>query len=252
MYEIDKQKFGAFVAQLRREKGYTQKQLAQQLYLSDKAVSKWETGVSIPDTAMLIPLSEQLGVTVTELLRCQRLEDTEPMASKEVENVVKTAICYSGSLEQRAWQKKSGWMVAYPLSLLVGGAGLYAAVWLGDSVELLGTMFLLGAIFGAYFCFFVKLQLPAFYDQNNMGWYCDGIFRMNVPGVCFDNKNWPYVVRSCRIWSCAMMSALPLLSLVMGRLAADVWRSAELYVMLALTLGGLFLPIYWTARRHRE
>ena len=46
MYEIDKRKFGAFVAQLRKEKDLTQKELAEQLFLSDKAVSKWETGVS--------------------------------------------------------------------------------------------------------------------------------------------------------------------------------------------------------------
>ncbi len=46
MYEIDKQKFGAFIASLRREKGLTQKELARQLFISDKAVSKWETGVS--------------------------------------------------------------------------------------------------------------------------------------------------------------------------------------------------------------
>ena len=40
MYEIDNQKFGAFVAMLRKEKGYTQKELAERLFLSDKAVSK--------------------------------------------------------------------------------------------------------------------------------------------------------------------------------------------------------------------
>lgn len=46
MFEIDRKKFGAFVALLRKEKGYTQKELAQRLFISDKAVSKWETGVS--------------------------------------------------------------------------------------------------------------------------------------------------------------------------------------------------------------
>ena len=70
MFEIDKGKFGAFVAELRREKGYTQKEVARRLFLSDKAVSKWETGASIPDTALLIPLAELLGVSVTELLLC--------------------------------------------------------------------------------------------------------------------------------------------------------------------------------------
>ena len=46
MYEMDKEQFGRFLGQLRREKDYTQKQLAEKLYISDKAVSKWERGVS--------------------------------------------------------------------------------------------------------------------------------------------------------------------------------------------------------------
>ena len=72
MYQLDKQKFGAFVTALRKEQGMTQKELASRLYLSDKAVSKWETGGSVPDTTLLIPLSEALGVTVTELLLGER------------------------------------------------------------------------------------------------------------------------------------------------------------------------------------
>ena len=47
MHDIDKVKFGAFVAQLRKEQGLTQKDLAEKLYISNKAVSKWETGVSL-------------------------------------------------------------------------------------------------------------------------------------------------------------------------------------------------------------
>lgn len=46
MYEIDNEKFGVFLAQLRKQKGFTQKELAQKLFVSDKAVSKWERGVS--------------------------------------------------------------------------------------------------------------------------------------------------------------------------------------------------------------
>ena len=55
MYQIDKTSWGAFVARLRKEKGLTQKELAQRLLVSDKAVSKWETGTSLPDTQLLIP-----------------------------------------------------------------------------------------------------------------------------------------------------------------------------------------------------
>lgn len=70
MYEIDNQKFGAFVAMLRKEKGYTQKELAERLFLSDKAVSKWERGLSLPDIALLEPLAQILDVTVAEIPLC--------------------------------------------------------------------------------------------------------------------------------------------------------------------------------------
>ena len=46
MNDIDKERFGGFLAQLRREKNLTQKELAERLFVSDKAVSKWERGVS--------------------------------------------------------------------------------------------------------------------------------------------------------------------------------------------------------------
>ena len=47
MYEIDKEAFGAFLARLRREKAMTQRDLAERLFVSDKAVSKWERGGSL-------------------------------------------------------------------------------------------------------------------------------------------------------------------------------------------------------------
>lgn len=71
MYEMDKAAFGAFLAGLRKQKGMTQKELASRLFVSDKAVSKWERGLSIPDVTLLEPLAEQLEVTVTELLRAR-------------------------------------------------------------------------------------------------------------------------------------------------------------------------------------
>lgn len=47
MYKIDNKKFGDFVAQLRKEKNFTQKELAERLFISDKTVSKWERGDSL-------------------------------------------------------------------------------------------------------------------------------------------------------------------------------------------------------------
>jgi transcriptional regulator with XRE-family HTH domain len=65
---MKQEKIGAFIANLRKEKGWTQKEMASQLGVSDKAISKWETGKSLPDMGILIPVSELFGVTVDELL----------------------------------------------------------------------------------------------------------------------------------------------------------------------------------------
>lgn len=123
MYELNKQKFGAFVSALRKERGYTQKELAQKLFISDKAVSKWETGMSVPDVSLLVPLSELLGVSVTELLMCEKMEQPAQMDTCQVESLVKTAIAYADETPQRAYQsdRKKAWL--YAVSLAVGCYG---------------------------------------------------------------------------------------------------------------------------------
>ena len=160
MFEIDKQRFGTFIAMLRKEKGYTQKELAQRLFISDKAVSKWETAASIPDTALLIPLADLLGVSVTELLMCERINDSNPMDAGQVEGIVKTAISYSGENTSRAYQNKSIWKLLYVAALLIGAAELGLLYMMNQFSENVGVMALLGAIFGAYFCFFARNRLP--------------------------------------------------------------------------------------------
>ena len=80
MYEIDKEAFGKFLAQQRKAKGYTQKALAEKLFVSDKAVSKWERSLSMPDISLLIPLSEILEVSVTELLEGRLFPEETHMA----------------------------------------------------------------------------------------------------------------------------------------------------------------------------
>ena len=118
MHQINKEAFGAFVAQLRKEKGLTQKDLAQKLFVSDKAVSKWETGASIPDTALLLPLAELLGVTVTELLMGRRLPPSvPPLDNAQVEDLVKTAIAYPGSQPSR--NARPVWALAFCIALLM-------------------------------------------------------------------------------------------------------------------------------------
>lgn len=249
MHEIDKEKFGAFIAMLRKQKNMTQKDLAGKLMISDKAVSKWETGVSMPDTALLIPLSETLEVTVTELLMGRRMETA--LEPQEVEGVVKTAISYSEKMPARAWQEKGRWKLGYAAALIAGVAGLY----LCDRMELLSEAVsmavMLAAVFGAYFCFFVQLKLPRFYDENRIGAFSDGPVRMNIPGVNFNNNNWPYIVRVGRIWCTAAMAGFPVLALGLGAFYPAFWAAWETNVILVCLLGGLFIPMYIVGRKYQ-
>lgn len=65
---MDAKKTGLFISEKRKEMNLTQKELADRLCITDKAVSKWERGLSFPDISVLIPLSEELKVTLYELL----------------------------------------------------------------------------------------------------------------------------------------------------------------------------------------
>lgn len=249
MYELDKESFGRFLAVLRKEKGLTQRQIADRLFVSDKAVSKWERGLSIPDTALLVPLAELLGVTVTELLLCRRCPPAEPLSAGTVEQAVQTAIAYPGQKPQRAFQTGSRrQLLWFGLALAAGAAGLYGCWRRGVWTESLMELVLLAAGFGAYFWLLVPARLPDFYDQHKIGFFYDNVVRMNLPGVSFNNQNWPRVVRSARVWACLAVSCLPLLHLAASCLAPG-WVAYLEWADLALLLGGLFLPMYAAARR---
>ena len=71
---MDQVKTGRFIAELRRSKKMTQAQLAERFGISDRAVSKWETGKSLPDASIMLELCDTLGITVNELLKGERVE----------------------------------------------------------------------------------------------------------------------------------------------------------------------------------
>lgn len=65
---MDAMKTGRFIAQKRKERNLSQRKLAEYLHITDKAISKWERGLSFPDITILIPLSEVLNVSLYDLL----------------------------------------------------------------------------------------------------------------------------------------------------------------------------------------
>lgn len=84
---MDQEKIGVFIQTLRKEKGLTQKELAEQVGVSDKTISKWENGNGIPDTMSLPLLCESLGVRVSELLAGETLP-LEVYSEKTEETIV--------------------------------------------------------------------------------------------------------------------------------------------------------------------
>ena len=79
---MTKQTFGATISTLRKEKGMTQLDLARQMGVTDKAVSKWERDLSFPDVTSLAKLAEVLGTSVDELLEVKTAAQEEPAESK--------------------------------------------------------------------------------------------------------------------------------------------------------------------------
>lgn len=74
---MDQVKVGKFISQCRKEKGLTQVQVAERFGVSNAAVSKWETGKSIPDASIMLALCELLGITANELLSGERIRAEE-------------------------------------------------------------------------------------------------------------------------------------------------------------------------------
>ena len=252
MFEIDKERFGEFVAGLRKEKGLTQKELSERLFVSDKAVSKWESGRSLPDVSLLVPLSENLGVTVTELLECRRIENADRMEPKEVEELVKKTIGLSDAGKRRA--PKKGEVLTYILCVLAAAGEVAALLAFGVTPEEMSayvfTFVGLGAIFGAYFFFFVKERLPSYYDENKIDVYSDGPLRLNLPGVHFNNGNWPRVVRAARLGTMLMTVGGPALFGFFRIFFPELAASPALVApMLILIFSALFLPIYIAAKK---
>ena len=81
---MDQLKIGRFIAERRREQGLTQAELAEKLHITDRAVSKWETGRGVPDSSIMLALCELLDINVNDLLSGEKIEISS--YNRELEN----------------------------------------------------------------------------------------------------------------------------------------------------------------------
>ncbi len=102
---MDAKQFGTFLASVRKERNLTQSELGQKLHVTDKAVSRWERGVGLPDIHLLEPLADALGISVLELMQSERIEQ-EPISSTEASEAIVDAIDLAQDQQKKREQEQ--------------------------------------------------------------------------------------------------------------------------------------------------
>ena len=179
---------------------------------------------------------------------------------RDVEALVGGALHLTAEEQARQRKHRQMWGGRYVLAALALALEVFflrnVIPIFADSAVMLWFPSLFGAGFGVYFIFLAKEKLPSFYDQYKINFYSDGILRMNVAGVHFNNRNWPHILRAARTWCCAAMAGgvpvFALLWLGMERLRFPEMAAGLvlLFLSLAAILGGLFLPVYVLGRKY--
>lgn len=129
---MDNEHFGMFIAQLRKDLGLTQKELADKLNVTDKAVSKWETGKGFPDIKLLEPLAQALGVSLVELIQGRR-QQADTLTVAEAGAVVSQAMGQSEKNTARRYLRLFRWFLIAACGLcllwLTPQAAIYIMFW---------------------------------------------------------------------------------------------------------------------------
>ena len=152
---MDQIKIGKFIAERRKAQSLTQIQLAERLNITDRAVSKWETGRTMPDTSVMLDLCAILGISVNELLRGEKIvmQDNEQRneellldLAKELENKNKTV-----------W--RSMWVIMIISMLGLLGGLFVAALLIPEGVWQLVTILAVTALFLTPCFYALKLEV---------------------------------------------------------------------------------------------
>lgn len=113
---MDNQKIGQYIAYKRKQQGMTQKQLAEALLVTNKAVSKWETGTSLPDVSLLKDLAHILNVTVDELLNGEDALEKENSPKYHYQTITMTKALYKDYFQQMYYDHSSLFVIS-----IIGG-----------------------------------------------------------------------------------------------------------------------------------
>lgn len=162
---MEAKQFGQFIAGIRKEKKMTQAELAQQIHVTDKAVSRWERGLGFPDIQTLEPLAQALGITVLELMRSEKKEteeqDQQPEERRYTQGEVAEMLQNAGDISRQ--QKKQDRNANVIAGIVL--AAITVIVWMTKLASLGGALVIGGiaaTVFVSLWYFFQNID-----DEEN-------------------------------------------------------------------------------------
>ena len=164
---MDHIEIGKFIAACRKEKGMTQAQLAEKMGVSDRAVSKWETGKNMPDCAIMLDLCSELGISVNDLFNGRRIamENYKEIAEK---TMLEMHIQEEQANKRLLAAEKFMTIIIVIVTMIMIAAGISVA----ENYPAIGiALCLLGSALVFVFAFYaVKLEYQAgYYECQNCG-----------------------------------------------------------------------------------
>ena len=203
---MDQVRIGRFIAEERKGKGWTQKQLAEKLGISDKTVSKWECGNGFPEASLLLPLCGELGITVNDLLSGERVSG-ENYQEKAEDNMMEM-------ISEREANRRQ-----FILCLLLGGVSVLAFVTLiyvgWEYREVLAPQ--VRTVMTAVACAIFTVGIVAvLFAQQKIGYY-----RCAKCGKTFVPKFWAHTIGfnavNRRLLKCPCCGKISMCKKVMGK-----------------------------------
>lgn len=183
---MDNKIIGEFIKKQRTVKNLTQKHLAEKLGVTDKAISRWETGKGVPDVSLLIPLSNALEVSVHEILLGEKIEEEQKIEKYE-ETIVNT-------LTTNKKQISSLHKIIYALFVAVEVVAIYGFTIGADPADamglLLGLAFIVTPLVSLLLgltnisfklkAIFPWIVLISFFPSNYLYWSEDQAFEVGI------------------------------------------------------------------------
>ncbi len=145
---MNQKKIGQFIAENRKKQKMTQAELAEKLGVSDRSVSKWETGRCMPDLSLFEPLCEQLGITINELLSGEKIK-TEEYQNELEKNIINTIDYSQKQIEDEKWKRSYVVMIIGILFCMSAFIVFEAESSWSSMYSLIGTMIFVSGLYHA-------------------------------------------------------------------------------------------------------